>query len=64
MAENNTSAEYNPDENSHFGNEDIEDSESIGPDSNLDSSDIHIYLVGSSDVYSNHTYFRDEQDDN
>ena len=58
MAENNTSTEDNPDENADFcsyNNEDIEDNESVVPDSNSDSPDIEVSLVGSSEVSSDHT---------
>ena len=43
MAKNNTSVEYNLDENydsKGYKNEDIADNELIGPDSDPDSSDI------------------------
>ena len=45
MAENNTSVEYNLDENSDsegYKNKDIVDNESIVPDSDPDSSDIEV----------------------
>ena len=48
MTENNTSAEYNPDENLDFeeyNNDDIRDNELIVPDSDPDSSDIEVSLV-------------------
>ena len=43
MTENNTSGEYNLDENSDcegYNNEDIEDNESVVPDTDPDLSDI------------------------
>ena len=67
MAENNTSAEYNPNENFDFEshiNEDIGDDESKVPDSDPDSLDIEVSSTGSSDVSSEHTDFGDEEDDN
>ena len=67
MAENNTSVEYNLDESSDsegYKNEDVEDNESVVPDSDPDSSDIEFLWVGSSEVSSNHTDFEDELDDN
>ena len=67
MAENNTRAEYNLDENCDsegYQNEDIGDDESIVPDPDLDSSDIEVSSVGYSEVSSNHTDFVDERDDN
>ena len=60
MAENNTSVEYNLDENSDsegYKNEDKGDNESIVPDSDPDSSDIEVSSVGSSEVSSDHTDF-------
>ena len=67
MAANNTSVEYNLDENSDcegYKNEDIGDNESTVPDSDPDTSDIEVSSVGSSEVSSNHTDFGDELDDN
>ena len=67
MAENSGSAEYNLDENfdsEGYKNEDIEDSESIVPDSDPDSPNIEVSSVGSSEVSHDHTDFRDEWDDN
>ena len=63
MAENNTSVEYNLDENSDsegYKNEDIEDNESIVPD----FSDIEALSVGSSEVSSDHADLGDELNDN
>ena len=63
MAENKTSVQYSLDDNSDcrgYKNEDIGDNESKVPDSDLDSSDIEVYSVGSSEVSSNHTDFGDE----
>ena len=67
MAENNTSVEYNLNENSDsegYKNEDIGDNESIVIDSDPYSSDIEVLSVGSSEVSSDHTDFQDELDDN
>ena len=67
MAENNTSAEYNCDENSSnegYQNEDMGDSESIVPDTDPTSSDTEASSVGSIEVSSEHTDFRNECDDN
>ena len=67
MAENNTSVEHNLDDNSDsegYKNEDIGDNESIGPDSDPNSSDIEVSSVGSSKVSSDHTDFGDELDNN
>ena len=66
IAENNTSAEYNPGENVDFegySNDDIGDNESIVPDSDPDSSDIEVPFVESSKVSSDITDFRNEKDD-
>ena len=63
MAENNTSIKYNLDENSDskgYKNEDIGDNEPVVPDFYLDSSDIEVSSVGSSEVSSDHTDFGDE----
>ena len=67
MAENNTSVEYNLDENSDsegYKNEDMGDNESIVQDSDPHSSDIQVLSVGSSEVSSDHTDFVDKLDDN
>ena len=67
IAENNTSAECNLDENSDregYKNEGIGDNESIVPDSDPDSSDIEFSSVGFNEISSDHTDFRDEWDDN
>ena len=67
MAENNTSVEYNLNENydsEGYKNEDIEDNVSIVPDSDPDSSDIEVSSVGSSEVSSDHTDLGDERGDN
>ena len=67
MVENNTSVEYNLDQNFNgegYKNEDIEDNQSIVPDSDPDSSDIEVPSVGSSKVSSDHTDFGDEWNDN
>ena len=67
MVENNTSVEYNFDENSDcksYKNADIGDNESVVPDSDPDSSDIEVSSVGSSEVSNDHTDFGDECDDN
>ena len=67
MAENNTSAEYNCDENSDcegHKNEYVGDNESIAQDSVLDSSDIEVSSFGYSEVSSDHTDFGDEWDTN
>ena len=59
----NTSVEYNLDENSDsegYKNEDIGDNESIIPDSDPDSSDIEVSSVGCSEVSSDHTNIGDE----
>ena len=63
MSENNTSLEYNLDENSDgegYKNEDIGVNESIVPDSDPDSSDIEVLSVRSSEVFSDHSDFGDE----
>ena len=63
MAENNTSTEYNLDENADcegYKNEDIGDSESVVPDSDLDSSDSEVAPMGCSEVSSDHTDFGDD----
>ena len=60
MVENNTSVEYNLDENSDsegYRNEDKGDNESIVPDSDPNSLDIEVLSVGSSEVSSDHTDF-------
>ena len=67
MAENNTSDEYNLDENSDsegYKNEDIGDNESTVPHSDPNSSDIEVLLVGSSEVSSDNTDFGEELGDN
>ena len=67
MAENNSSLEYNLDENSDsegYKNEDIGNNESLVPDSDPNSSDIDVLPVGSSEVFSDHTDLGDELDDN
>ena len=67
MAENNTSLEYNLDENSDsesYKNEDKGDNESVVPDSYPDSSDIEVSSVGYSEVSSDDICFGDELDDN
>ena len=67
IVENNTSAEYNLDENSDsegYKNADIGDNESIVTDSHPISSDIEVSSVGSSKVTSDHTDFGDELDNN
>ena len=67
MAENNTSVEYNLDENSNsqdYKNEDIGDNESNVPDSDPNFLDIEVSSVGSIEVSSDHTDFGDELDDN
>ena len=45
-------------------NEDIGDSESVVPASDLDPSYIEVSVMGSSEVSSGHTVFGDEGDDN
>ena len=47
-----------------YKNEDIGDNESIGPDSDPDSSDLEVLSVGSSEVSSDHTDLGDKLDDN
>ena len=67
MVENNTSEEYNLDENSNSEgckNEDIGDNESIVPDSGPDPSDIEVSSAGFSEISSDHTDFGNKQDDN
>ena len=67
MAKDNTSEEYNLDENSDsegYKNEDIGKNESIVPHSDPDSSDIEVTSVGLSEVFSDHTDFGDELGDN
>ena len=66
MAENNTSVEYNLDENSDSEGYkmNIGNNESIAPDSDPNSSDIEVSFMGSSEVSSDHTDFGDELDDN
>ena len=67
MAENNTSVEYNLDENSNcegYKNEDIGNNESILLDCDHESSDIEVSLVGWSEVSSDHTDCGDEWGDN
>ena len=67
MAENNTSMEYNLNENhdnEDYKNEDIGDNESIVPNSGPDSLDIEVSSVKSSEVSSDHNDFRDDLDDN
>ena len=67
MAENNISAEYNPNENSDsegYNNEGIRNNVSIMSDSDPDSLDIEVSLVGSRDISSNNTDFGDEWYDN
>ena len=67
MAENNISAEYIPDENSCFGSchhEDTRNNRSLVPDSDRDSSNIEVSLVGLSDISSDYTDSGDKQDDN
>ena len=63
MAKNNTSVEYNFDENSDwegYKNEDIGDNESKVPDSDPDSSDTAVSSVRSREVSSDNTDFGDE----
>ena len=63
MAENNPRVAYNLDENfpnEGYKNEDIGDNESIGSNSDPSSSDIEVLPVGSSEVSSDYTDFRDE----
>ena len=67
MAEKDTSAEYNPDENFGFegySNEDKGDNELMVLYSYPDSSHIEISLVQSSEVSSDHIDFGDEKGDN
>ena len=67
MAQNNTSVEYNLDENSDsegYKNGDMGDNEAIVPDFDPDSSDIEVSSMGSSEVSSDHTDLWDELDDN
>ena len=66
-AENSTSVEYNLDENSDsegYKSEDVGDNEWIVPDSDRNSSDIEVLLVGSSEVSSDQTDFGNEWDEN
>ena len=66
MAENNTSVEYNLNENCDFEgykNEDVGDNESIEPDSDPDSSDFEVSSVESSEISSDHIDFGDEWGD-
>ena len=67
VAENNTSMEYNIDENSDsegYKKQDIGDNESIVPDSEPSFSDIEVLSVGSGGVSSDHTDLGVEWDDN
>ena len=66
MAEDNPSVDYNPNENSCFGdynnnNKDIGDKESIVPDSDPDSLNIEVSSVASNEVSSDHTNLSDAQ---
>ena len=66
MVKNNTDAEHNLDKNSDFegyNNEDMGDNESIVPGSDLDTSDIEVSSVGSSEILTDHVDFGDEKDD-
>ena len=67
MAENNISGEYNLDEKSHskgYKNKDIGDKEPIVPDSDPNSSDIEVSIVGLCEGSRDHTDFGDVLDDN
>ena len=67
IAENNTGAEYNFDNNSDsegYNNEGTGDNELIVPDSDPNCSDIEVSSVGSSEVSSDQTGFGNELDNN